>query len=265
MNGSKSRAGHIYILQNDSHDNLVLKIGLTRGKPEVRAKQLYWGSSGVPEHFDIAVAYSVGDCVDAERKIHERLDAYRINPKREFFRVDPRVAQTIVVDTCKKVNSAMGLGAPIKFRFENKKSTSYIKPIPDIPGLDLSTMAAEVVELSTLKIAPIGTCELSEAQIDRIQIVSLILTDVLGVPLVKFIETFTRDKYPEPEIVVWENIAKVYQQFDSETLRSESERKSAYRFILSSSMLTGAELEQEIANCQLSYETMLSIVKSMGK
>jgi len=77
--------GYIYVLQNDSHDPFVLKIGMTRHSPDKRAKEIYWGATGVPEYFDIAVAFSVGDCILAEKVIHQRLSTFRVNPRREFL------------------------------------------------------------------------------------------------------------------------------------------------------------------------------------
>ena len=260
-----SNAGYIYILQNDSHDNLVLKIGLTRGKPELRAKQLYWGSTGVPEHFDIAVAYSVGDCVTAEAEIHRRLETYRINPKREFFRIDPGVAQIIALNTCENINKKLGLTVPNIVKFKNEKSTSYIKSIPDIPELENSKFETRVVPLSDFKLASVGTSELSDEQIDRIQIAHLILAEICGFDSKEFVDNFSRDKYPEPEIVLWENIAKVYQTFDSGASRSVEEKQEAFQFMLGASMLSGEQLENMISNTNLSFESMSSIAESMKK
>jgi len=260
-----SNAGYIYILQNDSHDNLVLKIGLTRGKPELRAKQLYWGSTGVPEHFDIAVAYSVGDCVTAEAEIHRRLETYRINPKREFFRIDPGVAQIIALNTCENINKKLGLSVPNIVKFNNEKSTSYIKSIPDIPELENSKFETRVVPLLDFKLASVGTSVLSDEQIDQIQIAYLILAEICGFDSKEFVDNFSCDKYPEPEIVIWENIAKVYQIFDSGAFRSVEEKQEAYQFILGTSMLSGEQLENMISNTNLSFESMSSIAESMKK
>jgi len=262
---SKDPSGYVYILQNNSHENLVLKIGLTTGKPEVRAKQLYWGSSGVPEHFDIAVAFSVGDCKVAEAESHRRLETFRINPRREFFKIDPRVAQEVVLSTCKKINEDLGLPVPTALSFKNKKFKSYIKPIPSIAELEGKKLLRKVVPTSQLKKAPVGTSVLTEDQIDRIRISHLILGRVHDSSESEFIDNISRDKYAESEIVVWENISKVYQVFDSTTIRSDEERKEAYKFILLYSLLDGKERDAMIAKCTLSYEDMMAIVNSMRK
>lgn len=258
-------SGYIYILQNNSHDNLVLKIGFTTVKPEVRAKQLYWGSTGVPEHFDIVVAFLVGDCKSAEAEVHRRLDSYRINRQREFFRIEPRVAKAVVLDTCESINKRLSQPAPSMLTFKNEKSNSYIKPIPEIPELSGKMLRREMRPITQLKMASVGTTLLTEAQVDRIKIVHLILMPVVNTSECDFIDNFSRDAFPDPEIVIWENISKVYQEFDSTTIRNDVERAEAFKFILMSSMLSGCELKEMIENSNLSYEDMMAIANNMKR
>ncbi|WP_335048208.1 GIY-YIG nuclease family protein [Nostoc sp.] len=78
-------SGYIYALKNRSFGSNIIKIGMTTRKPDVHAKEIYHGASGVPEPFDIAFACKVADCEVAEKKIHRRFNAYRSNKVREFF------------------------------------------------------------------------------------------------------------------------------------------------------------------------------------
>lgn len=75
--------GYIYILMNASMPKL-LKIGKTTKPPERRADELSV-STGVPTPYHVAYQVYVNDCDSVERQIHDRLTAYRINDKREFF------------------------------------------------------------------------------------------------------------------------------------------------------------------------------------
>lgn len=59
--------GHLYVLQNPAFGEYVVKIGLTTREPDVRAKQIYVGATGVPTPFQVAFACSVGDCKSAEK------------------------------------------------------------------------------------------------------------------------------------------------------------------------------------------------------
>ena len=81
---SDLHVGFVYVLTNESLPHLV-KIGTTRNLPEDRSKQLQ--TTGVPTPFDIAFRAATSHPLAAEQKAHELLAAYRVNPKREFFKV----------------------------------------------------------------------------------------------------------------------------------------------------------------------------------
>jgi hypothetical protein len=50
-------------------------------------KQLY--STGVPVPFECAFACQVKDASEAEKALHIAFDMTRINPNREFFKLEP--------------------------------------------------------------------------------------------------------------------------------------------------------------------------------
>ena len=81
-------SGWLYCLSNSSMPGL-LKIGQTKNEPKARAEQLQ--TTGVPLPFKIEFAKYVKDYVKKEKILISLLEQYsnRINPKREFFRVDP--------------------------------------------------------------------------------------------------------------------------------------------------------------------------------
>lgn len=77
----------IYILTNEAMPGLV-KIGLTNDSVESRIAQLST-HSGVPLPFECYFAAEVKDCNKLEKTLHQLFAEHRINPKREFFQVDP--------------------------------------------------------------------------------------------------------------------------------------------------------------------------------
>lgn len=77
--------GYVYILINPTMPGL-LKIGMTTLTPEERARQLS-SVTGVAAPYRVAYARQVVDCEYAERRMHYRLDRYRINQRREFFQL----------------------------------------------------------------------------------------------------------------------------------------------------------------------------------
>lgn len=77
----------VYVLTNPAMPGLV-KIGkTTQLEVEERMKQLY--ASGVPVPFDCAFACQVRDATEVERTLHFAFGGSRINPNREFFKIEP--------------------------------------------------------------------------------------------------------------------------------------------------------------------------------
>ncbi|WP_432492688.1 GIY-YIG nuclease family protein [Kineococcus auxinigenes] len=77
--------GFVYILLNPSLPGMV-KIGLTTGDSEARARKLS-SSTSVPTEFVVVYDELVSDCRAVEQSLHSRFADYRVNMKREFFRV----------------------------------------------------------------------------------------------------------------------------------------------------------------------------------
>lgn len=86
--------GFVYVLTNPVMPGLV-KIGCTDGEdPATRIAQLC--TSGVPVPFHIEFAARVDDILAVERALHLAFAPNRINPKREFFRLEPEQPIAIV-------------------------------------------------------------------------------------------------------------------------------------------------------------------------
>ena len=76
----------VYILTNPTIPDLV-KIGRTSNLEE-RLRSLS-SHSGVPVPFECFYACEVEHSQDVEKRLHFGLGDHRINPKREFFRINP--------------------------------------------------------------------------------------------------------------------------------------------------------------------------------
>ena len=77
----------VYILTNPAMPGLI-KIGkTTQLEVKDRMRQLY--STGVPVPFDCAYACKVKDATAVEKTIHYSFGITRINPNREFFKIEP--------------------------------------------------------------------------------------------------------------------------------------------------------------------------------
>lgn len=79
--------GIIYVLTNPAMPGLV-KIGkTTRESVYARLTELY--STGVPVPFECAFAGRIADEARVEKAFHLAFGPYRVNPRREFFTIEP--------------------------------------------------------------------------------------------------------------------------------------------------------------------------------
>ncbi|MCB9170954.1 MAG: GIY-YIG nuclease family protein [Flavobacteriales bacterium] len=99
----QANAGHVYLMRNAAHPIDVFKVGRTTRSAAERAKDLS-STSGAVDKFLVANEWWVRDCVAAEALAHERLNKYRVNPGREFFKVDFRTAMSVVDGVVQEVN-----------------------------------------------------------------------------------------------------------------------------------------------------------------
>lgn len=96
-------SGFIYIMRNASHEKNIFKVGLTRRDCETRAKELS-SATGVPDKYLIVEEFATADCVLAEKLIHERLDDYRLNNKREFFKANYSFIRATINEIVNEIN-----------------------------------------------------------------------------------------------------------------------------------------------------------------
>ena len=85
--------GIVYVLTNPAMPGMV-KIGRTGRQVEARLSDLY--STGVPLPFECEYAGRVKDQNEVESAFHLAFGPYRINPKREFFNIEPEQAITLL-------------------------------------------------------------------------------------------------------------------------------------------------------------------------
>ena len=226
-------AGYLYVLQNKAFGANVVKIGLTTRTPDVRAREIYAGASGVPLPFDIAVAYSVADCSKAEKLAHRRLKTYRLSNRREFFRLSPSVASSVVHAVCAEVNNEMGAQTPLQFGFPSLSSAAKIVDTVLNTDSDGSDGRAVIqLEIARLRESPAGTSLLTEEQFDRAHILYEVLTKVNPVARGRWLEGFTRDDPPERELRIWEHIAKAYLTLDHADEAPNGYRSEAFELLL---------------------------------
>ena len=78
-------SGYVYCLSNEHLKDNIFKIGFTKRNPIIRLNELY--NTSTPTEFKLEICKKVNDCVKIESVIHTLLNKFRINPKREFFKI----------------------------------------------------------------------------------------------------------------------------------------------------------------------------------
>lgn len=83
----------VYILTNPVFPDLV-KIGRTKNLEE-RVRSLS-SQTGVPVPFEVYYSCTVDDSKKVEKHLHDGFSDHRINPRREFFRINPERVLSIL-------------------------------------------------------------------------------------------------------------------------------------------------------------------------
>lgn len=77
--------GYIYFAINPAMPGLV-KVGHTTKHPQERIKELS-ASTSCPEKFELLAYFGHPDSAYAEREIHREISNFRVNERREFFKM----------------------------------------------------------------------------------------------------------------------------------------------------------------------------------
>ena len=86
--------GIVYLLINEAMPGFV-KIGkTTRMGPQVRMDELY--NTSVPVPFECVLAVKVENPDRLEKALHKAFESNRINPNREFFKIEPEQPAAIL-------------------------------------------------------------------------------------------------------------------------------------------------------------------------
>ena len=86
----------VYVLSNPSLPKEYLKIGYTKLSPEERAIQIS-SATGVPTPYKVEWAYKCFNGEMVERMTHEKLKAFRVNNRKEFFHISLEEAKENII------------------------------------------------------------------------------------------------------------------------------------------------------------------------
>ncbi len=159
----------VYVLANPAMPGLV-KIGRTsQDETATRLSQLY--TTGVPVPFELKFACRVQNSDEVESALHTAFGPQRINPKREFFRIDPEQAIAILKllhseDATAEIAAQstgideQSLAAADELRARRPNLDFHEMGIPDGATLECPAKSATVIVVGPRKVR-LGDAELS--------------------------------------------------------------------------------------------------------
>jgi len=86
--------GYVYVMSNPSMPGL-LKIGYTERPVEERLQEANQPNTWIPTQFTLEMSKYVYEPQKKEMTLHHILDGDRVNPRREFFRVEMEKVKTL--------------------------------------------------------------------------------------------------------------------------------------------------------------------------
>ncbi|WP_236383873.1 hypothetical protein, partial [Pseudomonas marginalis] len=110
----------------------------------------------------------------------------------------------------------------------------------------------QLVNINSLRNAPLGTSTLTEDQLYRIQILKLQLSRLFPEKIQEMLDGFSRDRTPEREIRIWEHITKAYLTIEQVEFASEDLKNEAFILLL---MRSGSSTEDVLSRIKLKHFT----------
>ncbi|MBF0121368.1 MAG: hypothetical protein HQK79_21265 [Desulfobacterales bacterium] len=89
--------------------------------------------------------------------------------------------------------------------------------------------------------------KLSDNQLERIQVIHHTFLEVSNISLKQSIENFLKDKNPENEIQIWENIAKAYKDYCCSRMLTKTDKILVYKILLLRSMGSDNYVIEQVA------------------
>lgn len=147
--------GIIYLLANAAMPG-ILKIGkTTKEDVKKRMKELY--STGVPLPFECVYAAKVKNIIEVESALHIAFAPNRINPKREYFEIEPIQAIAILklLET-ENVSQKVENEPSIIEKVEEEASKNYAKRRPNLNFSEMNIpIGAEIIFINSGETAKI--------------------------------------------------------------------------------------------------------------
>jgi glutathione S-transferase len=103
-------------------------------------------------------------------------------------------------------------------------------------------------KIEELKRSPIRHRRLPPALVARIAAICSTLDEVYPKSMTEWLDGFQRDENPEAEVVWWERVAHVYQEYSQREELNVGQRQPAFRIIMKLALGSTQELTEDLAD-----------------
>lgn len=124
---------YVYVLSNPAIKDDFLKIGFTSDSPKNRAEHLS-RSTAIPLDFEVKHCVAVKDKFSVEIRTHLLLNRYRVNKRKEFFKIQLEHAIK-AVDLAASYTEYHDIESCDIFSLDNKLSGRIEKPKLNVSGI----------------------------------------------------------------------------------------------------------------------------------
>ena len=104
--------------------------------------------------------------------------------------------------------------------------------------------------------------QLPKAMLDRIKVITDTFEVVDGISYEKAVDLYQRDTNPESNLVIWEEMARVYREFCASRCTAPEEQIEVYRALLLRTFFTEAEALERLYPEVLTAEEAKEIISS---
>ena len=126
----------------------------------------------------------------------------------------------------------------------------------------VSATETKIMNPNDIEMGPILHQKLSDELLTRIKLITDTLEVVDGVSYKESVDLYKRDLDPEANIVIYEEMARVYKEFCDSKCMSQGERMDVYRLVLIRSMFEEDEVLENIDLNVLNQQEALNVIKS---
>lgn len=124
-----------------------------------------------------------------------------------------------------------------------------------------AAQSVATVDPATIRVGPIRHSKLPQALIERVKAFEPVFANVYPITHKEWLEGFQRDKHPESEIAIWEQIAVAFRQFTSNRNVTVAMQSEAFNLLL---FRSGATAEETLMQANLKYLTKAEAQKILS-